>query len=142
MVIIVNVNVIVMMVSGFMFHHIRGRSIRTRETDGIGAILLQTLQSKATAKVVAQRLLECLSEFSVEVGVDDGIHSRVEVSDPEEDVHHQFRCVAVGATDGGGDVPDEEGQPAQDEGAHNDAQCFRRFVLTFHLGYRSFGWRG
>ena len=32
-----------------------------------------------------------------------------------------------------GTVPDEEGQPAEDEGAHDDAERARRFVLAFQF---------
>ena len=94
---------------------------------------------QAAADEVAQRLLERLAKLPVEVRVDDGVHRRVEVAHPEEQVHKELGRPPV--DDGADDVPDEEGEPAGDEGAHDDAQRFGRLVLALHLADGPLGGR-
>lgn len=60
--------------------------------------------------------------------VDDRVEGGVEVSDPEEDGDDDVGARAIVA-DGDGQVPQEEGQPAEQEGAHDDAQRHERLVL-------------
>jgi len=86
----------------------------------------------AAAEVHADRVLERLSEVTVEVGVDDGVEGRVEVADPEEDLHHQLGALAALAQVHG-HVPDEKGQPAGYEGAHDETQSLGRLVFSLHL---------
>lgn len=85
-----------------------------------------------TAPEPSQRLLERLTEVRPEVGVDERVEGRVEVSDPEESCDDSLGTRAAIATYGNGHVPSEEGQPTQDEGAHDDAQCPRRLVFSSH----------
>lgn len=119
--------------------HFHRRAVRTAKGDGVGALLLQAFQVQTAADQVAQRLLERLAELPVEVRVDDGVHRRVEVAHPEEQVHEELGRPPV--DDGADDVPDEEGEPAGDEGAHDDAQRFGRLVLALHLADGPLGGR-
>lgn len=76
------------------------------------------------------RVAEGLAELAVEVGVDERVECRVEVAHPEDRVdHHRRRVRARLAAQVRDVVPQEEGQPAQDERAHDDAQGARRLVL-------------
>ena len=73
---------------------------------------------------VRERVLE------VPHDVDDGVEGGVEVADPEEDGHDDVGTGAVGLpTDGHSQVPGEEGQPAEEECAHHDAQGDEGLVL-------------
>lgn len=117
------------------------RAVGAIEADRFASRWIEAPEMEATTKDVAQGLLERLSELAIEVGIDDRIHRRVEVADPEQYVHHHLGRVAGVSADGAGDVPDEEGQPAQDEGAHDDAQRLGRLVLALHLRYRPLGGR-
>ena len=51
------------------------------------------------------------------------------LSYPEEDGHDLARDLAPLPADGGGEVPGEEGQPAEEEGAEHDAQRHEGLVL-------------
>lgn len=81
-----------------------------------------------------QRLLERLPEVGPEVSVDEWVQRRVEVPDPEERGDHRLRAGAAVAADRDGHVPGEEREPAQDEGAHDNAEGPRRFVFAPHHG--------
>lgn len=70
-----HVGVLVVVLHQANFHR---RAVRTAKGDGVGALLLQTLEVQTAADEIAQRLLERLAELPVEVRVDDGVHRRVE----------------------------------------------------------------
>lgn len=93
----------------------------------------------ATTEDIPQRLLKRLAELSIEVGVDNWVHGRVEVAHPEEQVNDELGRIP--ADDGAEDVPDEEGKPAGNEGAHDDAQRLCCLVLSLHLADGSLGGR-
>lgn len=84
------------------------------------------------AERALERVLERFPEVPVEVRVNQRIQRGVKVPDPENDSNHRVRVVAR-AAQAGDDVPQEEGQPAEDEGAHDDPQGPRGLVLPLHL---------
>lgn len=84
------------------------------------------------AERAGQRVLERVAEVSVEIRVDDRVQRRIEIPGPEHDDRDDVRALASVAQ-GRGDVVEEEGQPAEDEGAHDDAERARRLVLALHL---------
>lgn len=92
---------------------------------------------QATAEDISQRLLESFSKFPIKVGVNDGVHGRVEIADPKEQVNDEFGRIP--ADDRADDVPNKKGKPAGDKGAHNYAQRFSSLVFSFHLADSSLG---
>ena len=86
------------------------------------------------AQAEADDLVEGVAKVLAEQGVDARIDGRIAVAQPEEYGEEQRRDAVV--TEGPYDVHGEEGQPAADETAHDDAQRFRRLGLhfeAFHL---------
>ena len=53
----------------------------------------------------------------------------LKLTNPEKDRNHLPRDLAGIAADGGGQVPGEEGEPAEEEGAEHDAQRHEGLVL-------------
>ena len=86
----------------------------------------------SVAQHARQNRPERISEISVEVRVDDGIQRGVEVADPEEQRLDQ-RGRDARVADADDEVPAEEGQPAEEEGAHQDAQRAHRLALPAQL---------
>lgn len=80
-----------------------------------------------------ESLLECGTEFSVEIRIDDGIESWVEVTDPEDDTHNYPWNGAVMPTEYMNDVPQEEREPTCKKGAHYNAQRSGSFPFSSHL---------
>lgn len=76
-----------------------------------------------------QETSEGVSEVSIPQGVDDRVEGGVEVPHPEERRFDGVRPVAVRPAEGGRQVPDEERHPAEEEGAHDDAERLGRLVL-------------
>lgn len=77
-----------------------------------------------------QELAKGRAKLAIEAGVDDGVEKRVCVAEPKQQRvkpvrYARFRFVAKRTHQS----DNEERQPAQREGAHDDAQRFRR--LTF-----------
>jgi hypothetical protein len=69
-----------------------------------------------------QSVLECISEVTVEVCINDGIECRVEVADPEENRDEDVGTgTQLGPTQRGDHIPKEEGKPAQKE--HSCWRC-------------------
>ena len=93
-----------------------------------GPLSATELPQAAEAEDLAQDVRERVLEVAVRHHVDHGVERGVEVPDPEEDADDDVRAVAVVA-DGHGQVPGEEGQPADEEGAHDDAQGDEGLVL-------------
>ena len=84
----------------------------------------------AEAKDLPQDVRERVLEVAVRHDVDHRVEGGVEVSDPEEDGDDDVGARAVGlAADRHREVPREEGQPAEEEGPHNDAQGHEGLVL-------------
>ena len=76
---------------------------------------------------------EGYSEIGAVEGVDEGIDGRVEPAQPRQVVHDER--VHLGAGDEGREeVADEEGQPAGDEAAHDDAERLGRLGLAAEGG--------
>lgn len=81
--------------------------------------------AETAAEHVLNGFLERFSKLAVEVRVDDRVERRVEVADPEEKVDDDAGKAGTGfAAHVNHDVDAEEGQPADEEGAHDDA-CVR-----------------
>lgn len=59
-------------------------------------------------------------------------------TNPEKDGNHLPRDLAGLAADGGGQVPGEEGEPADQEGAHHHPQCHEGLVFLPPRGIYSF----
>ena len=77
----------------------------------------------APAEYLADDVGESVLEVPVGHDVDDRIEGGVEVPDPEQDGYDNVRAgAALLPADGDGQVPGEEGQPAQQEGPHDYAQ--------------------
>lgn len=93
-----------------------------------GARSSPKLAEAAEAEDFPQDVREGVLEVPVGHDVDHGVEGGVEVADPEEDADHDVGAVAVVA-DGHRQVPGEEGEPADQEGAHHDAQSHEGFVL-------------
>ena len=68
-----------------------------------------------------------LTELPVEDGVDDGVHRRVDVTEPGEEGEDDGRNAR--RTEGADDVDGEERRPAEQEDAHDDAERDRRLVI-------------
>lgn len=95
-----------------------------------GAAPRAALVGATEAEDLPEDVGESVLEVPVGHHVDDRVQGRVEVSDPEEDGDDDVGTRAVGvAADGHGQVPDEEGQPAEEEGPHDDAQRDEGLVL-------------
>lgn len=69
------------------------------------------------------------SEVPAEHAVDDGVDGRVGVAQPSEDGQHQLRYAVLVAAVTADQVGGEEGKPANDEYANDDADGFGRFRL-------------
>ena len=79
----------------------------------------------------AEQLLEGLPELRAEDGVDDGVEGGVEVAQPEEEAEDPGLHAAL--AEGRGERHDEEGEPAEDEGAGDDGQGLGRLLLAFRF---------
>ena len=86
------------------------------------------LAEAAEAEDLPQDVRKGVLEIPVRHHVDDGVEGGVEVADPEEDADDNVWAVAVVA-DRHGQVPGEEGEPADEKGAHHDAQSHESLVL-------------
>lgn len=75
-----------------------------------------------SVSVQAQQTLEGPTVVQVEYRVDDRVQPRVDVAQPGDEVLELVRGAAALA-ERQDDVHKEEGQPADDEHAHNDAEC-------------------
>ena len=100
-----------------------------RQTVGPGR-LPQTIAGGPAPRQAAsprQHPLEGGAELLIENTVDDGVERAVEVSEPREHAECDGRdaCRAEGADD----VDGEERGPAQQEHAHDDAECDGRLVV-------------
>lgn len=69
-------------------------------------------------------------EVLVEVGVNDRVEQRVGVAQPVDYGSQQGGHVAAALAEGQDQGHDEEGQPTEDEGAHDNAQRLHRFPLA------------
>lgn len=91
-----------------------------------GCLLDAGVNAPVTAHIgqtsLEQDAPEGASEVLVEDGIDGRIERRVHVAKPEGDGERRFRYVAMAATCRHQDVQEEEGQPAGDEAAHDQAQ--------------------
>lgn len=76
-----------------------------------------------------QDLLERAAEVAVQRGVDDGVEQRVGVAQPQEERRDRGRDGRLVPEEGSHECEHEEGQPAEDEGAHDDAQGGRGLPL-------------
>lgn len=76
-----------------------------------------------------QNPFECAPEFGVEDGINDGIESRVGVTQPGQDLEGgQGHAILA---ESGPDVDHEERGPAQQEDAHDDPDGHGRLVLLY-----------
>ena len=62
------------------------------------------------------------SEIAGPASVDDGVHARVDPSEPSDDGDDPFRVVDARLTESREQIRHEERQPTRDEHAHHDAQ--------------------
>lgn len=77
---------------------------------------------------------EGVAEVAIEQSVDDGVQGRVYVPDPEEGRYDDGRRRrAVTAAHRHRQIPGEEGQPAEEERTHDDAEGLGRLVFSLHL---------
>lgn len=53
------------------------------EADCLASRWIETTKMKTTAKDVTQSFLECFSKFAIEVCVNDRVHGRIKITDPE-----------------------------------------------------------
>jgi len=90
------------------------------------------LGASRSAEMTLDDLLEGALEVFVEVRVDDGVEQRVGVAQPVDHVLQPAGHVARARAKRHHQGDDEEGQPAEDEGAHDDAQSLHRFALARH----------
>lgn len=74
------------------------------------------------AAAEVEDLPERLAEVSVQGRVDDRVEEAIAVAEPEEDARQGGRYDVGVAQEDPDDGEDEEGQPADREGAHDDAQ--------------------
>lgn len=82
----------------------------------------------------ADDLKEGAAEVSHRVGVDEGIHSGVDVSEPREDWKEYFGMVdALLVTQSVADVRDEERHPTDAEDSYDDPQSLGRLLFLRHL---------
>jgi hypothetical protein len=65
--------------------------------------------------------------------VDDGVHARVDPSEPSDDGDDSFRIVNARLAESREQISDEERQPTSDEHAHHDAQCPVFLILNLNL---------
>lgn len=89
-----------------------------------------TPPSSSAAELALYDLLKCVLEVLVEVGVNDRVEQRVGVAQPVDYGAQQGGHVAAAFAEGQDQGHDEEGQPAEDEGAHDDAQRLHRLPLA------------
>jgi len=92
------------------------------------ARFISSTRPRQPASIQAQKSLEGPAVIQVEDGVDDRIQARVDVAQPGDEVLELVRG-AAGLAEGQNDVHEEEGQPADDEHAHDDAQGASRSPL-------------
>lgn len=78
-------------------------------------------------QICQQDPAESLPELRVEDAVDDGVEGRVAVAQPRQELEHHVRDARL--ADGRHDVDAEEGDPAHEESAHDEAEGYGRFVV-------------
>ena len=88
-----------------------------------------TLVGTADTEDPPQDVCEGILEVPVGHHVDHGVEGGVEVADPEEDGDDNIGAGTTVPTEGDGEVPAEEGHPADEESAHDDAEGDESFVL-------------
>lgn len=101
--------------------------------------VLRTFVHRMTAAATAARrrdedTLERLAELSVEDAVDDGVHCAVDVAEPREDGEDDRRDTVP--AEGAEDVDGEEGDPTDEEDAHDDPQSDGRLVVRLSVSAR------
>lgn len=74
------------------------------------------------------------SEVPAPAGVDDGVHGRVDPAEPSDDGTDELLVLDAAAAHAAQQVDHEEGQPADDEDAHYDAQRLGRLLLLSEFG--------
>ena len=85
-----------------------------------------------SAEMTLDDFLEGALEVFVEVRVNDGVEQRVGVTEPVNDILQPAGHVARLLAEWHDEGDDEERQPAEDEGAHDDAQSLHRLALPCH----------
>jgi len=90
--------------------------------------ILRGPEATPGANASAHYPLEGDPELVGEQGIDHRIDGRVAVAQPEE--HREDRGLDAVLAEGPYQIHGEEGQPADDEAAHDDGQCLGR--LGFH----------
>ena len=98
----------------------------------VGVDLFLEVSELISTLFQAEHSLERVSVLPVEAVQDDGVQTAVDVADPGDEGEQ----LGVSAAELEQHVAEEEGTPAQEEGADYDADCESRFLIAAQLGPR------
>ena len=110
--------------------------VRASVADGHVLETLRTTVSAAEDGPTSggQDLVEGFTKFQVEDGVDDGVERTVGVAEPGQHFEDDGRDARL--AESGHDVDAEEGNPADEENAHDDTERNGRLVIGDVIGRR------